>query len=933
MLLMKKRGSMKKLLFLSALLMFFIILNSNVVLSDFSKGNLSYSIIKTYSPGKNLKGWINISLENQPVNSVLNDNLGNSISLMDFLKSSNLKQDIDFFCIPKDCRRNFLAENPEKEKSFALNAGEKKVIGFKFTDIDLKEINSIRFNISSDASPSCKNQLKVYFFEDSSLVVMNNKSTSSVCEGDRNDGCFDETKSESELQEYYLDDVGSYCQRITIPESPKFTANAWLKSSGDDEITIRLYDENFNSKTSCSFSVGENFEGFDGCEMNYATSEKDYYLCLSSRENGITSIRGYKKADDEEGCGFYYSESINPEDYAFDFFVKGFQFDSVGTIEIKNNLDSEKTLSESLKEYISEKYNGNLNCTDTCVIPIVISSNSNQNITLKNLSINYKLEDGVLTKENNFYDLTEGLAQINSNGFLKISLDNANFTLPSIFGNYSYKLSLDDSEIFKDEIVIENVPEILSLSPLLTVSGFPTKLKVNVKLADNASIVNYKWNIDNVTKTTTSPELEYSFPGIKTAPGYRVEITVTDSNGKKSSKEFYVNVGTPRAVIEEKLLKMQDNLENITNQINNFPVFYQKSIKQQININELNEKLIELQKAYAQATTESDYYPIIEELLNLKVPESIVYGLTTGNINFYPSIDNIDLNIISEIAGGDYSIDKIDEYKQGVLEWNANYLTTKIKYTQINAQYEGYSENLVNVFELQIKELSSPEAVYYLFIRDLNTLFDKDYNEQESNGYYIIRLKPDNVIIFSISEDISFTELPVFISPSLDEIEILEIAPEEKKGIKWALFILLMLLLIFVSMIIYAVLQYWYKTKYETYLFKDRNYLFNLINYIHVQKEKGANEKEMIKKLKKQGWTSEQISYVLKKYLGKRTGMIEIIPVEKIINWFKGIKSIGKPGKPGKPVQGKAPQSPQTLPAKRFNLPASSRRRFFRGRF
>jgi hypothetical protein len=172
-----------------------------------------------------------------------------------------------------------------------------------------------------------------------------------------------------------------------------------------------------------------------------------------------------------------------------------------------------------------------------------------------------------------------------------------------------------------------------------------------------------------------------------------------------------------------------------------------------------------------------------------------------------------------------------------------------------------------------------------------NLFFDKDYQEKIESGYAGIRIDTaDKIITFSTSEDVSFISLPAFISPSLDSVEMLEIEEEPEPGIRWALFILILFFLVIVGFVIYIILQHWYKTKYETYLFKNRNYLFNLVNYIHAQKEKGVKESEMIKKLKKQGWNSEQITYVMRKYLGKRTGMWEI-PVEKLLNIFRKKKA------------------------------------------
>jgi hypothetical protein len=47
------------------------------------------------------------------------------------------------------------------------------------------------------------------------------------------------------------------------------------------------------------------------------------------------------------------------------------------------------------------------------------------------------------------------------------------------------------------------------------------------------------------------------------------------------------------------------------------------------------------------------------------------------------------------------------------------------------------------------------------------------------------------------------------------------------------------------------------------------------------------NDAHIIKNLKKVNWSSEQIDYVMKKHLGKRTGMIEI-PIDKLVKKFTG---------------------------------------------
>ena len=63
-----------------------------------------------------------------------------------------------------------------------------------------------------------------------------------------------------------------------------------------------------------------------------------------------------------------------------------------------------------------------------------------------------------------------------------------------------------------------------------------------------------------------------------------------------------------------------------------------------------------------------------------------------------------------------------------------------------------------------------------------------------------------------------------------------------------------------------------------------------MVSYIESANKRGLKDKEIKIKLKKAGWSSEQVSYVMKKYVGKRTGMFEI-PVDKVLNFFKRKKS------------------------------------------
>ncbi len=71
-------------------------------------------------------------------------------------------------------------------------------------------------------------------------------------------------------------------------------------------------------------------------------------------------------------------------------------------------------------------------------------------------------------------------------------------------------------------------------------------------------------------------------------------------------------------------------------------------------------------------------------------------------------------------------------------------------------------------------------------------------------------------------------------------------------------------------------MQEWYKKKYESYLFKNKNDFYNLIYFIRNARAQRIPDEELRKKLGKAGWGGEQITYAIKKFDGKKVGMWEI---------------------------------------------------------
>lgn len=849
---------MRSIIFVSFV---FLILAAGIVSADFDIGKKAYSIQTEYGASQDIKGWINISLDNEPTNSIFEDSWENSISLIDLL---NLN-DADYDCVPVDCETDYsISGSGTTSKTFSLIAGESKTIGLKASG-NINSITSVNFNIYSNAGASCTNQLKVDFFADDNSEFINNRvDESGSCSSLRNYGCFDDEKS---YTEYYLD--GSpYCQQINVSESPGFSLGAWIKKEAGASRTIKmaLYDENGVLLESCTLP-GVALDWADiSCDVDYPTSEEKYFVCIYSESgSGIYKIKGY--SDYSNGCAFHGTPVQTEMPGAFGIFAEGKRFDSVGTLQITNSFDGE-SLSELIEDFIIERY-GSLDCSDNCVIPIKFIAEKSQTIALSNLLFEY--EEIGPTSDNRFYDLDETPAKITSD-FQKLNLDDAEFSVPDEIGEETFSLDLNEKNIFSKDISIKEVPVIDSLSPLTTASAYPTEFKASGERLDN--VTKFKWDFgDNSTETTTTNKVTHTYA--KTG-NYSLTITITDENGFDSSEDFEIIVRTPQQEIDENLEKIKENIDYVKIQIEKYDFFYQDSLNSALNLSFAEEELERLEKANnASNKTESVLNKIMTDLLKLNIPESIFKTGEAKLITYYPQKENVDIGIIETISGETYSGSE-EEGANALLTWGLENLDTKISFTEISARYTYEEDVLLEVFEFSINQKDSLNYPFYLIIPELEGLrFKKNYFDEKQEGYTYLNIEDENSVVFSTTEKISFSELPVFISPEIDQLSLVDssLPDDGKDNSKKTIFILSMILLVIVGIVTYIIIREWYKKKYENYLFKNKNNLYNLFTYIGNAKKRGLNQKEIAKNLKKQKWNSEQINYALKKFHGKRTGL------------------------------------------------------------
>lgn len=862
------------------------IISIGFVSADFEKGNKLYNITEKYATGANLEGWINISLKNELSNSLL-EAFGKSVKLIDFLENNNA----EYECNPQDCNVNYDSSNPQKTKTITLN-NEDKYVGLKLKG-NIEYIDSISFKIESNAESSCSNQLKIDFFDDNITDFGNAKASVNLCSGSKSYGCFDLT---DQNEENVISET-PYCQKIKIPESPGIKAGAWIKKlNGNRNITMVIYDgdneiENANCKISGVSSNGEEVY----CDINYSFLEsKEYYVCLYSNEGeGEYVIR--QNTNNEDVCGFN-NYPIEDEEAAYQIFVIPKKFDILTNVNVTNTFRNEESLSIEAENYLRERYDG-LDCSEECVIPIKIVSNSLQTVILKDLEMKYKKTSGSVI-ERNFYDISKSGALINSN-FQQLYLEKSNLTIPDSTGNKELKLTLNGKEIFSKRIGISKAAKINSVSPTMTGAAYPTTFTANIGIEKNVEVTDYIWDFgDGIKKTTKTNSVIHSY---NNTGNYSLKLTIKLKD-YEFSKNFKIQVGSPKILLNSSLTKKLSDMSKLKTKINTFSQLEKNKINNLINASEIEETLKQIEKNYLKSYSESDYIKLMNELNLVQVPSSVTKSATMNSIPFYVEKDNIDISIAELIENKDYKGESND-FKDAVLEWNMENLESTISLDKIKLEFSPNEEVEIKFFDINIKKKKSLNYDVYFVLNNIENLeFGEGSSVEDESGNKIIKLSDEtNRILFSTTdEEVNFENLPAFIFPSLeklptyiekticnnnkkcekDEGETTSNCADCKSYLKWYL----AGLIIMISIVVYILLHIWYIKKYETYLFGKRNNVFNIVTYINNSKRQKIDKHTIASNLSKAGWSSEQINYGFKRAKGIIIGMPGLTSMIKLLH-------------------------------------------------
>jgi hypothetical protein len=387
-------------------------------------------------------------------------------------------------------------------------------------------------------------------------------------------------------------------------------------------------------------------------------------------------------------------------------------------------------------------------------------------------------------------------------------------------------------------------------------------------------------------------------------------------NFGESLKTFNIEAVAPSEAINQTLIDYRLNLKNLKKQINELPLMIKTEIEKIIDLVSLKKELDKKEENYKDALGDDEFVEIMKELLIMKVPEEIGLNFVMEKGKFFQNPDEIKLDNFEVLDAGIVDGERGD-YVNALNNWIRANLDINFESKNYVLNYKNLpSESLFTYIKLNLKPINDIEDLYVVIngnpakIKFSDDFKNKDIEEFARAIIFNELIADENTVIEIIHPNaISIDNFPVYLSPDFNELELsFDLSAcnnngkcesgESSKNCKndckpWKFVIVLLVILLGIAFVVYIVLQEWYKRKYESHLFKDKNQLFNLINFISVSESKGVSKNGIFSGLKGQGWKNEQIVYAWKKFKGKRTGMWEI-PIFSVFEKRKLKKELAK---------------------------------------
>jgi hypothetical protein len=919
---------MRKLI--SCLIGFFLALSLASAVDFDIKSNSSF-IDDNYLGGDIISGVLNMSFDGQE-NSYFTNNINNQkIRLLEVLNAMNFTQGRDYSCDPMNCQSYYLAINPELGKEISLD-DEKELYGFRIKEENklIRSVEDLTFSVDVFANIDCYNQIYIDLFDDGSVEFYNMKpylgngscGTHFYPEKKRNEGCFDEEEVTRQVpigEDYYCE----LMKDIPPAASYEIGGDIIVKEAGGS-ISFVMYpveggDEWLGWGGYDNLPV---FSGAVGVIVNYSSLEEfDALVCVYTKgqyANDYFEIQ--VNEDDDEICGLVFTpgDEVSEESFEIDYdlYIKPRGYAAIDTVVFDKELYEETTgrrLKDDLTDYINETYGMNCSGDNGCVIPFSIWGRSSEGQAIYDVDLKYKYGSGAGTTfhEDEVYEVREKPAKVSSD-WLKIKVEKMDFKVPDEDGKHTFRLFLGGEEVI-DEIIDVEIGFAFELAPRFAYIGRETAFTANSAANITSSIWDFGDGTTPITVLGTSARHLYDEAGEYFIKVTLIKAPVGTAAPKNSTKRFKVVVGDAKESADLTLKDYEARIVTLESDINNYPTWVKTVISTAIGLDTKKTLIQTKRQAYNNLganSTEDDYIAIIYELLNLDLPNSIYTsssGVLPGDIGY----GKADMTHVLEIAGTTTNVSDMEDLKSKVFGWMAEYYGLSVSFETISAEGDSQDIEILKKYKIEITEKKDPGTnPAYLIIpypknglvfssqADLfsetsisgGTYTDVNLNEISSAEFLIVGASAPSII-----------NLGAYISPAPERLGI-DTRPIKKCWLEncdpegnflWGRFLIGIGIILLLFLIVYIILQSWYKRNYERHLFPNSNDLYNLLNFIYNSRRNGLKDSDIKGSLRNRKWTSEQITYAFRKLEGKRTGMWEI-PIFKFAENKKVRKELEK---------------------------------------
>jgi PKD repeat protein len=868
-----------------------VLLALNLVSAGVSFGNESYEFGKNYAPGESLSGWVNVSFDDEDERSLVSA-FGENVSIAELLSLNDIdcSSSDQCSCFPLDCRPGYstLGSSSESE-TYSLSLFGTRLFGIKIEG-NVSQITSFGFNVSTDAGSSCFKPLMIDLLDDDEVEWVSEEKGEEVCFIENPYGCFNEADVVSQV----VVTSAPFCEKIVLPPMKYFRVGTKLNGTGDATFHMTLNAEGVGG--TCRITIIAN-GGAKSCDIELDETLGDYIeadVCLYADESNTNLYN--VSVEDVDVCG-YNEDNGQIFHHDFEIYARPLKYKGVEDFRFDSNIfEVETNLSGMVWDYVDDKYNGD--CDPECIIPIKIYSGILQNLRIDDSRLGYKangLEQDPIT---DFYSLQENSASFNS-GFIKLQVDDAKLSVPSSVGKHDLNFRIGGAGI-DSEINVKNVPSIISLFPTRPALLVPTKfVAVMEGLIANESY-QYSWDFGDGTlpKVSIDNVMEYTYSA---KDSYTITLNVSSEFGDVS-RSFPVSVVTPYDAINDTIGKYKGDLDKVESSLNLIPSWIQDEILEINDIDSLRGAVDRLEKKYKGTLIDEDeeLIKIMNDLVILKIPNDLRIGQSVNQADFVQSKERLDLVTLGELGAGNVDEDEV-KYYDPINAWIRQNIDMTLESNTYFLYYEGGSSDvLVSHIKLVMTPRTDVEEFFIVLEGSSSDIkLMGDYREKDLDFGYGLRF-PElasgeaKTVEFLIPEIVEVVDPPIYASPEFRNLEFSfeagvcnnnnvceENAGETYKNCRadckpWSLTLIFLFILIIITLVVYIVLQEWYKRRYEGHLFKNSNQLFNLMAFMSNAKNAGMTKSQIYEKLRPYKWRKEQMDYVWNKLQGKRTGMWEI---------------------------------------------------------